>query len=193
MLTPDEQAEIAELARRYGTPRRWTREYATTTERNREWARRITRRRGEVILVLPRPGGRVLLHTKPTYPEGIYRFPGGGVDRGEAVETAARREAREETGFDVEPVRFVGVVENTFEVAGDRRSYPSFVFIMQPTTQAPHVLDPDEEIAGFHEIPVEELSRIVEQLDALPADWQPWGHFRATPHALVIEAMSNED
>ncbi len=190
MLTPEAEAEIANLSAHLGTPLRWTREYTATTERNREWARKVTKRRAEVIQVLPRPGGRVLLHTKSTYPEGVYRLPGGGVNQGEAIEPAVRRETWEETGFDVALARFLGVIENTFVVDGDTLSYPSFIFLMQPTVEAPRVLDPDEEITGFKEIPPAELAQVVAQLNALPPNWQPWGQFRAAPHALVIEALS---
>src|SRR5690606_2092157 len=40
---------------------------------------------------------------------GLWVFPGGYVDRGEAVTTAAIREAREEAGLDVEIERLVNI------------------------------------------------------------------------------------
>ncbi len=190
MLTPEEENEIAELARQYGTPLRWTREFFFNTERNREWARKTAKRRGEIILVVPRPGNRVLLHTKSTYPDAVYRLPGGGVNPNEAAEPAARREAREETGFEVKLTRFLGLVENVFNVDGDKLSYPSYVFLTQPTTEPPRVMDPDEQIAGFSEVPVEELKQVAERLHSLPPDWQPWGQFRAVPHELVVEVLA---
>jgi 8-oxo-dGTP pyrophosphatase MutT (NUDIX family) len=189
MLTPKEEAEIQELAGRLGPPLRWTREYTATTERNREWARKVTRRRAEVILVLPRPGGLLLVHTKSTYPKGINRLPGGGVDRDEAVEIAARREAFEETGLQVVPARLLGVIENTFNLDGHKLSYPSYIIMMEPTTAMPSVQDLDEQISGFSEFPPQDLPALANQLNALPADWQPWGQFRAAPHALVAEAL----
>ncbi len=192
MLTPEEEAEITQLASRLGTPLRWTREYTATTDKDREWFRNTTRRRAEVIQVLPRPGGRVLVHTKSTYPAGVYRLPGGGVNRGEPIEPAARRETLEETGFDVAPTRLLGVIENTFNVDGEKLSYPSFIFLMPLTREAPHVLDPDEQISGFSEIPLVELPQIAEQLSGLPPDWQPWGQFRAAPHQLAYERMKDE-
>jgi 8-oxo-dGTP diphosphatase len=47
--------------------------------------------------------GRVLL-VRHVHPDGrdFWCFPGGGVERGERVAEAARREAREELGIDVE-------------------------------------------------------------------------------------------
>ena len=41
--------------------------------------------------------------------EPLWTLPGGGVERHETVEEAAVREVREETGYDVELVRLLGV------------------------------------------------------------------------------------
>jgi 8-oxo-dGTP diphosphatase len=62
--------------------------------------------------VLVQDEGRVLLvrHVK----RGAYDFwvaPGGGVIGDESLEDAARREAREETGIEVEPLRLACIEE----------------------------------------------------------------------------------
>ena len=54
--------------------------------------------------------GRVLL-TRRAHPpfEGFWDIPGGFLDEGEDPLDGLRRELREETGFEVEPQRFLGI------------------------------------------------------------------------------------
>lgn len=63
-----------------------------------------------VDIVVPDAGGQVLLIQRANDPYGgSWALPGGFVDVGETVEDAAVREAKEETGLDVEILRLVGV------------------------------------------------------------------------------------
>jgi ADP-ribose pyrophosphatase YjhB (NUDIX family) len=60
-----------------------------------------------VDVVIELPAGIVLIE-RANEPKG-WALPGGFVDYGEAPEDAARREAREETGLDVELTALLGV------------------------------------------------------------------------------------
>jgi ADP-ribose pyrophosphatase YjhB (NUDIX family) len=56
------------------------------------------------------PDGRIVLARRAIEPgHGLWVFPGGYVDRGEDVRTAAIREAREEAGIDVRLDGLVGI------------------------------------------------------------------------------------
>lgn len=62
------------------------------------------------VAVITGRDGRVLLARRNHEPGmGLWTFPSGFVDRGEALETAAVREAREEVGVDVSIDRLLAV------------------------------------------------------------------------------------
>ena len=57
-------------------------------------------------------GGRVLLVERGREPlQGTWSLPGGVVEAGERLACAIRREVREETGLEVDPVKMVEVFE----------------------------------------------------------------------------------
>jgi len=89
------------------------------------------------VLVVDEDGTILLLRGRdPARPErGTWWFtPGGGLDDGETIETAARRELREETGLavgDLGPVVFRRSTEFDFE--GDHyRQQESFFCVRAP-------------------------------------------------------------
>ncbi len=78
--------------------------------------------------------GKVLLcNTKST---GKYWFPGGGVDLGEKLEDAIKREVREETGIEIEVEKFLTFQEVFFYYEPLDEAYQSFSFfyLCKPTT-----------------------------------------------------------
>lgn len=59
-------------------------------------------------IVLVRRGGEVLLTRKAEWPPGRFSLVAGFLDFGESLEECAIREVREETGIEIENVRYVG-------------------------------------------------------------------------------------
>ncbi len=74
--------------------------------------------------------GRILFHHRPDF--GLWGLPGGILEAGESPAECARREALEETGLQIEPVRLTAVLSgpeyNILYPNGDRVQQTSFYF-----------------------------------------------------------------
>jgi 8-oxo-dGTP pyrophosphatase MutT (NUDIX family) len=114
----------------------------------------ITRPQSAGVRVLLVRDGQVLL-VKHTYrPE--WHMPGGGVDRGESLEQAARREALEEAGATLGNVELLGVYSNFW----NRRTDHVAVFVCTRFS-----------VSEEHDWEIEQLRWF--PLDQLPADLSP--------------------
>jgi 8-oxo-dGTP pyrophosphatase MutT (NUDIX family) len=75
-----------------------------------------------------------VLLVKHTYQPGWY-FPGGMVERGESLEQAARREAREEVGAELGKLTLVGVFSSFAQGKSDHVTvFACTEFSISPTT-----------------------------------------------------------
>lgn len=59
---------------------------------------------------------------------GRYFFPGGGVDLGETMEEALRREVKEETGLEVNQVKLIDCHDVFFEYTPTKETFHSIQF-----------------------------------------------------------------
>ena len=85
-----------------------------------------------VDILITNDNGEIALIKRKFEPfKGMYALPGGFVDYGETVENAAVREAKEETGLDVELQGMLGIYD---ELGRDPRGHIiSIVFIAKQT------------------------------------------------------------
>jgi 8-oxo-dGTP diphosphatase len=66
--------------------------------------------------IIRREDGKYLLvQEKQPKVYGLWNLPAGHVDKGETIETAAVREAKEETGYDVQLDGKIGIYHETVE------------------------------------------------------------------------------
>lgn len=184
--------ELEKLRKRFGDFERVTFEFKSLSPTFRGWVEKLMRRRGEIILVVPRGEGKVLLHTKPHYPDDVFRLPTGGIRPDEAAVAAAKREGFEEIGFKPKELQLLGVLDNVFWLKEDKYVYPSFVFQTEEYTKKPKPTDPDEPISGFRNADVLELRTAALLLASLPGGWNDWGRFRAAPHLWLAKWLQAE-
>ena len=182
----DEQ-EIQTLARTLGQPLRRQVEIEIGSELFVSRFLRMADRRGEVVLALERPDGRLLLHRKAHYGDETYRLLTGGIGHDEAIAAAAVRESAEETGLQVEIRRLVAVIDSTLCFGDIRLPFASYVLHLVET--GGQLSADSTEVAGFREVWPTDLPTIAAQLRAIPGERGYWGRWRAVAHDVVAEYL----
>lgn len=144
---------------------------------------------GEVVMVLPRPSGKVLTMSKSFYPEGIFRLPSGKIRPEETPEEAFIREVREETSLDVIPVAKLAEIVLHCVSSYEQADVTSHILLGTPTTDLPHPQDIGEQISDYREANAAELQAIAKRLRSLSGKWAGWGHFRTPAHEVVAKYL----
>lgn len=101
-----------------------------------------------VDLLIDMGAGLVVLVERKNAPQG-WALPGGFVDLGETVEEAAIREAREETGLDVELVRQYHVYSDPKR---DERGHTASVVFVARAKGEPKAKSDAKSVGLFHEM-----------------------------------------
>ncbi len=178
-------AVLAPLRERYGEPQplRWKGE---VTAPELALAGSSPERRHDVTFFVFDPRGRLALIQKPSYPEGVWRPPGGGVRPDEAFERGVQREAREELGVHIELERFLVSSEATFRGPNGTIDWRTHVFSARTEEER---LDPIDthEISAARWGSAEELAgpiraRLLETGRAL------W-HYRVALHDAALDEL----
>ena len=146
----------------------------------------------EVVMVIPDESGQIWLHTKASYPKGVYRLMTGGLEPGESPHKALRREVEEETGFNIQIERCLAVITYNFVTSIERFPFTSYVFQTTPAVGVPQPTDPNEAITNFRTVPTNQLFDTAQQLRSLNGKFADWGHFRAVVHEVVGKRLTAE-
>lgn len=190
-LSPERRAEITTLAARYGAPvaRR------VTDPRMRPFLLdMVGKRDAEVCMVIQRPDGSFITMTKAFYPPGIFRLPTGGVEAGETIEAALRREVDEETGLEIIIERLLAVTGYFTEGAP---VFICFTFLVREVGGTLAAKDLAERVAAYGSLRVADLPAHIAQLEAITSDSRTdqsivsnaWAFLRADEHRGVWEAL----
>jgi ADP-ribose pyrophosphatase YjhB (NUDIX family) len=72
--------------------------------------------------------GRILMALRGKKPlKGVWSLPGGALETGESLDSAVRREVREETGLEVKPVKVFEIFER---ILRDARGVPEYHYVL---------------------------------------------------------------
>jgi 8-oxo-dGTP pyrophosphatase MutT (NUDIX family) len=193
--------EVAELAARYGEPRRVD---ATIHDGFFDPIHNPDRV-GEVCMVVRRPNGKVLLSIKTFYPRGAYRLLTGGIHHGEGILDALVRETAEETGLQTAVRRFLAAI--AYWPAGGSQGakapapfFHTFAFLLDEVGGKLEARDSEERIEDYIELEPSELRAVADRLEQVAStdsvdiggDWADWGRFRAVVHRVVHDALKAE-
>lgn len=188
MLITDD--ELHALTTRYGQPLRRTAECEMDETLFLTRFLRSGDRRGEVVLLIEQPNGRLLLHRKAHYGPDHFRLPTGGIRLDETVDAAALREAWEETGRSVEIVRFLAVLHTTQYFGEIRLPFTSCLFHLRAGTAPAPAPARGDEVAEFGDCLPAELPAVAARLRAIPGSRGYWGRWRAVAHDIAAETWA---
>ncbi|WP_148863050.1 NUDIX hydrolase [Marinobacter fonticola] len=105
------------------------------------------------VAVIAVKDGRFLMVEERSHGRIVFNQPAGHVEQHETILDAARREALEETGWEVEPRHFLGLY--TYVAPATDATYYRFCFVADAVKHATEELDPD--IIAAHWLTYEEL------------------------------------
>ena len=136
--------------------------------------------------------GRVAMVYSKKY--GHYKFPGGGIEKGEAREATLIREAREEAGLildpeSVKPYGFVHRIEK-----GDREAVflqDNFYYLASAVATVPQELDEYEAAEGYN-LRWVDPGEAIEQDKALTNEYKRRYHTMLLREAMVLERLMGE-
>ncbi|MDY7041770.1 MAG: NUDIX hydrolase [Chloroflexota bacterium] len=189
IYSPIDERELKCLAVTYGQPQIRAIEIEGDEYLFSTRLHRFCKRRGEVVLAIERPGHCLLLHHKGWYEPGVFRLLSGGINWGEAVETALTRELGEETGLSLGTTRFLGVLDCHICYACHGVSFVSYIFHLSSTGGVLRLPQTTEDITEFRDVPVADLPSVAEDLRHVPPPRTGWGRWRAIAHDFVHEKL----
>jgi 8-oxo-dGTP pyrophosphatase MutT (NUDIX family) len=136
------EPEIRRLEARFGRPREAVLSYAIL--RGEFDFIRSTQRKGRAhdVTAFVLHDDRLAVIQKPSYPDGAWRVPSGGIGDGEPFEEGMAREVLEETGLSVRMSRYLYRVQVAFVAGDDRIDWTTHAVEAELIEPPPAILQP---------------------------------------------------
>ena len=164
-------------------------------------------RKQHVLIVCVTPDNKVLLGRESNfYPEGIFRFIGGGVEKDDSsFISAARREAKEELDISRDETNFKPIFvihTNAVDNKGVHYTLDTHIFLLHlQDLQSVHAGDDIDELVM---LTFDEVKQLSHQYKALSKDdykkdgdltfsWYDYGQLYGPIHELVAEYLLREE
>lgn len=162
----------------------------------------IMKRGRHALIVVKTKEDKYVLGAKEYYPEGIYRFVGGGLDKGEDPLTGAVREVEEELKIQIDATElqplasFVVNIQNATEDV-------TFITYLYGLTLGKQTIQASDDLDGLVYFTKEEVLELVDRFKHLSPEsksvantsaketqqfrWSDYGEFYAEVHKKAME------
>jgi len=160
---------------------------ASEEEYNRIKSSQKNNRNHDITLYI-RYNDKFIVNAKHFYPKGLFRAPSGGINPGEDFITGGKREAREETGCEIEISRFLLQTDVDFVHDKDKSQiikWRSFVFLADYISGDFEFTDKDE----IREISFARLSDFEKYSEIMRSTNIAGLHYRAALHDEVKKLL----
>lgn len=157
-----------------------------------------------VLIVLIDPNGNYLLGSKPKfYPNGIFRFAGGGVDKGESIRNAAIREFGEELGIHPNTKKLKKIAQITTTGTYQNDTYTNDTYLFEYRLDPSEKIQAGDDIEDLVEFSPIQLKDLITKYKGLKTNdwyiedgkqihsWQDYGKMYGFIHQVALELTTN--
>ncbi|MBU1320227.1 MAG: NUDIX hydrolase [candidate division Zixibacteria bacterium] len=176
---------IAEIEKQYGKPEERSARFEMSVRHFANLKSSQKNGRSHDVTLFIRKDDKFVVIAKHFYPPGLYRPPSGGINPGEGFVDGAKREAKEETGCDVELVRYLMRVSVEFFCGAEAVDWTSHVFLADYISGVIKPLDTVE----IREIALAGIDKFLYFKELLLASDSGGMHYRAYLHDEILKIL----